>query len=105
MITAADMWTNEGGCAVRTGGVRFSRGCRLDLLISKDENELFSAVVLNLPGVGSHGTTEEEAIQKATEAFFAAKSCYEEGGEGIPWDPNYVVDDAGAKIKKVIVHG
>ena len=44
---------------------RSSQAYRLHILLTKDDADSFSAVVLNLPGTGSSGSTEEEALENA----------------------------------------
>ncbi len=54
------------------------------LLIPEDDGTV-SAAVVNLPGVGSCGDSEEEAIANVREAFAAAVESYLEAGKKIPW--------------------
>jgi len=77
--------------------------CHL-LLVKEDEGD-YSAVVLNLPGVGSCGDTEGEAVANAEEAIRAAIQSYLDAGEDIPWkltDSSDIPDDA--KQKWILVH-
>ena len=57
----------------------------LHMLILKEDDGTFSAVVLNLPGVGSCGGTVEQAISNAKDAVRETLAVYREGGEEIPW--------------------
>jgi predicted RNase H-like HicB family nuclease len=73
-------------------------------MITKDDYECYSAVILNLPGTGSCGETEEEAIENAKEAARAAIEEYEESGRPIPWKDSSTIEiPAGAKHKRVIL--
>lgn len=77
---------------------------RLYLNISRDSNGTFSAVVVNLPGTGSCGDTEEEAIANAMEAARAAIDLYEDDNEEVPWaDPALAEIPFGTKRKVVIL--
>jgi predicted RNase H-like HicB family nuclease len=58
---------------------------RILVLVTKDEPGMFSAVALNLPGAGSCGATEAEALENAREAIRGVLDEYIESGEGIPW--------------------
>ena len=53
-------------------------------LIPEDDGS-FSAVVINLPGVGSCGDTEAEAIENVKEAMTGVLEEYTESGEDVPW--------------------
>lgn len=62
-------------------------------------------MVLNLPGAGSCGATEEEAIENAKEAVSGVIESYLEAGEEIPWkDSSSESIPAGATHKWIIVN-
>jgi len=83
---------------------RASKAHRFHLLLTKDDEGVFSAVVLNLPGVGSCGDTEEEAVENVKEAIRAAMEEYRESGMTVPWkDTSAEEIPAGAKQKWVIL--
>ncbi len=71
------------GFAVSAGEGRQER--RFHLLVSQDEEGVFSAVVLNLPGVGSCGDSADEAVENAKEAIAGALESFEADHEAIPW--------------------
>ena len=50
-----------------------------------EEGGGFSAVALNLPGTGSCGDTEQEALGNFKEAARGALASYLEAGDAIPW--------------------
>lgn len=80
------------------------REYRCHILITQDVGGVFSAVVLNLPGIGSCGDTEEIAIANAKDAIRLALEDYEESHEEIPWkDTSTVVIPQGAKHLWVIL--
>jgi predicted RNase H-like HicB family nuclease len=80
------------------------REYRYQLLITKDVNGVFSAVVLNLPGIGSCGDTEEAAIENAKDAIRLALEVYEESHEEIPWkDLSSITIPEGAKLLRIIL--
>ncbi len=58
---------------------------RCHICITRDEEGVFSAVVLNLPGCGSCGETEQEAIQNVREAALGVIESHIAAGEDIPW--------------------
>lgn len=85
---------------------RSSEAYRLHILLTKDEDDphSFSAVVLNLPGAGSSGSTEEEALENAKEAVGGILEDYKASGEEIPWkDTSEVSIPSGAKQKWIIL--
>jgi predicted RNase H-like HicB family nuclease len=65
--------------------MRISASYRCHLAILHDEDGAFSAIVLNLPGAGSCGDTEEEAIANAHEAVTGVIQSYIDDGLEIPW--------------------
>ena len=81
------------------------KGHKIHLLTTKDETGVYSAIALNLPGAGSCGDTEDEAIENAREAIRAVIETYEYGGEDIPWKDSSAEEiPFGAKQKWIIVH-
>jgi predicted RNase H-like HicB family nuclease len=50
-----------------------------------DEDGIFSSVALNLPGTGSCGPTENDAIERFKEAAAGMIESYLEADEAIPW--------------------
>src|SRR5437588_3529977 len=58
---------------------------RFHILLTQDEADSFSAVVLNLPGAGSCGSTEEEAMANVKEAIRGVLGAYKASGQDIPW--------------------
>lgn len=88
----------------------FPGGKRLEpfqvhLLITRDEEDSFSAIALNLPGAGSCGATAEEAEAGAVEAIRAVLESYREEDAAIPW---CATDDmeipTGAEAKWITIH-
>jgi predicted RNase H-like HicB family nuclease len=54
----------------------------------REEHGGYSAIVVNLPGCGSCGDSEEEAIENVKEAIQGTIESYIEAGKDIPWvDP------------------
>ena len=75
-----------------------TKGYRFHILITRDEDGGYSAIVLNLPGIGSCGDTMEEALENAKEAIQGALEVYKASGEAIPWkDTSSAEIPAGAK--------
>ena len=77
--------------------------CHVALLSEEDGS--FSAIVLNLPGSGSCGATEKEALANVREAIIGAIASYVEDNEDIPWaDPAcYSIPDEATE-KWIIVN-
>ncbi len=99
------IWKNEARTEfVAEPDWKASNGVRLHLLITKDVDGIYSAVVLNLPGAGSCGDTEEEAICNAMDATRGVLEVYEGNDEEIPWkDTASMAIPVGAKQKWVIL--
>ena len=55
------------------------------------ESDGVSAIVMNLPGAGSCGNTEEEALSNVREAISGVIESYGQGA--IPWTQNYDYPD------------
>lgn len=78
---------------------------RIHLLITKDADGIYSAVALNLPGAGSCGDTEEEAIENAREASRGILESYLEAGDEIPWKDSSTAEiPFGAEQRRIIVN-
>jgi predicted RNase H-like HicB family nuclease len=58
---------------------------RCHICVTRDEGGVFSAVVLNLPGCGSCGDTQEEALNNVREAARGVIESHTAAGEEIPW--------------------
>ena len=58
---------------------------RFLVLTTPDEDGVYSAVALNLPGTGSCGSTKEEALERFNEAAAGVIESYRQDGEEIPW--------------------
>jgi predicted RNase H-like HicB family nuclease len=83
---------------------RESKAYRFHLLITKDDEDTFSVVVLNLPGVGTCGETEEDAMESVKEAICGAVEEYRAAGMTIPWkDTSHEEIPPGAKQKWIIL--
>jgi predicted RNase H-like HicB family nuclease len=57
--------------------------CHIGLI--PEEDGTWSAVVLNLPGGGSCGRSEDEAISNVREAIVGLVESYRSDGKEIPW--------------------
>jgi predicted RNase H-like HicB family nuclease len=78
-----------------------TRGYRFHILLVPEEDRSYSAIVLNLPGIGSCGVSEEEAIENVKEAIRAALDEY---GDSIPWkDTSSEKIPAGAKQRWIVL--
>ena len=82
------------------------RGYRIHLAIVQDDQDSYSAIALNLPGAGSCGKTEAEAIENAKEAVLGCIEEYISSNESIPWmDVTSADIPPNAKLIVVIVDG
>ena len=86
--------------------IRDGNSVRAHLAIVKESEGSFSVIVLNLPGCGSCGNTEEEAVANACEAIKGVVDSFAEDGEDVPWiemtDDNDIPE--GSKLKWIMVH-
>ena len=80
-----------------------SPGRRFHILITKDDTDSFSAVVLNLPGAGSCGSTEEEAMENVKEAIRGVLEAYKAAGQDIPWYDSSAADIPPGAMQKWII--
>jgi len=109
MVSSA--WTDEPRTANDAATTNFPRNTwastnahRFRIQITKDEDGSFSAIVLNLPGIGSCGGTAEEAMANVKEAISAAMEVYRDSGAAIPWkDMTNVQIPDWAKEKWIIL--
>ncbi len=88
-----------------------AKSFKIFLAITKDDdadpNEqcVFSAVVLNLPGAGGCGGTREEAIADAKQSVKELIASYEEEGTEIPWkEVTGVTPEPGEEFKAMYVY-
>lgn len=78
---------------------------RCHLAISRDDEGRFFGVVLNLPGAGSCGDTEEEAIANAREAVLGIIESYREDQREIPWkDSTHCGAEPGVQFQWITVN-
>jgi predicted RNase H-like HicB family nuclease len=82
---------------------RFAYRCHICVI--PDEDGQFSAVVLNLPGAGSCGRTEEEALTNVQDAVRGVIESYTMDGEAVPWQDSEMDDiPEGAKLMWILVN-
>ena len=77
---------------------------RCHVCLIREDDGGFSATVLNLPGVGSCGDTEDEAMRNCREAISGALESYAKANETVPWlDPrSYEIPD-GATDRWIVL--
>jgi len=78
---------------------------RCHLAIIRESDGSFSVIVLNLPGAGGCGDTEDEAILDTREAVTGLVKEYRRDGVAIPWSDasDYTIPE-GAKSKWILVN-
>jgi predicted RNase H-like HicB family nuclease len=109
MVSSA--WTNEPHTANDAATTNFPRktwtstnAYRFRIQITKEEDGSFSAIVMNLPGIGSCGSTEEETMANVREAIVAAMEAYNASHAPIPWKVITSVQiPYGAKQKWIVL--
>ena len=77
-------WENTA-TTMKLTGWKECKAYRFRILTIAEDDGSFSAVVLNLPGIGSCGDTEEEAMENAKEAIRSALESYAASNDPIPW--------------------
>ena len=83
-----------------------STAYRCHVLLVREDDGTFSGVVLNLPGAGSCGDSEDEALANVREAMAALIESYQAANQEIPWvDSSQAEIPAGARQKWVLVNG
>jgi predicted RNase H-like HicB family nuclease len=84
-----------------------TKAYKFHILIERDEDHLsYSAIVLNLPGIGSCGDTAEEAMANVREAIQGALEAYKAADREIPWKDSLGAEiPAGASQAWIIVDG
>lgn len=82
-----------------------AKSYRCHLAILKEEDGGCSVLVLNLPGAGSCGDSEEQAIANVREAIAGVVASYLDEDEDVPWrDSTTYSIPAGAKQKWIRVN-
>ena len=80
-----------------------SRAYRCHVCVVRDDDR-WSVMVLNLPGTGSCGDTEQEAMENVREAIAGVIESYCEHDEEIPWTDSNADDiPVGARHKWILV--
>jgi predicted RNase H-like HicB family nuclease len=78
---------------------------RCHIAVVKEDDATYSVLVLNLPGAGSCGRSEDEAIENAKEAVLGVIEDHLDANEEIPWiDAGSDDIPAGAKTKWIMVN-
>ena len=101
-MSTIELSNNAESKTVEYGGDWRECAYRCHICLLRDDDG-FSAVVLNLPGVGSCGDTEEEAMQNVREAVAGAIECYKDANENIPWRDSSQEDIPSGSIHKWII--
>jgi predicted RNase H-like HicB family nuclease len=96
-------WVNEVNATCNVGESVWNPSVyRCHLAILREDDGTFSAVVLNLPGAGSCGDSEEDAVANTREAVAGVIESYLSDGQEIPWEDDYSIPE-GAKQKWILV--
>ncbi len=78
---------------------------RCHISLEREDDGSVSAIVLNLPGAGSCGDTEEEALTNVREAIVGVIESHKEAGENIPWlGLNEYEIPEGTQLKWILVN-
>jgi len=78
--------------------------CHVALL--PEDDGTISAIVLNLPGAGSCGDTEAEAIENVKDSIRGLIATYIEDGQPVPWQATSSFDEIpqGSKTLWILVN-
>ena len=96
---------NTAGSGAITEQWSERRAYRCHVCLIREDDGSFSAVVLNLPGAGSCGDTEEEALQNVRESVLGVIESYLAAGDEIPWKDSLSEGiPEGAKHKWILVN-
>lgn len=78
---------------------------RCHVCLIPEDDGTWSAIVLNLPGAGSCGMTEETALENVKEAILGVIESYEMDGQAVPWQDSEMDDvPDGAKLIWILVN-
>ena len=76
---------------------------QLRVVLIPEENG-YSALARDLPGVASQGDTIEEAMENIREACIGAIEVYKNDGVPIPWTPDHVDAPPEASQRWILVN-
>ena len=78
--------SNDSRTGFHVEGVSLgAAGRRCQVAVVREDDGGYSAIVLNLPGAGSCGATEEEALKNARDAVAGVVESYRDDGVEVPW--------------------
>ena len=98
-------WTNSSDLETLQPHWENKQGFRCHVAVFREDEGDFSAIVLNLPGVGSRGDSADEAWANIREAIAVAIEAYREAEMEIPWTDAQADDIfVGSECKWIIVH-
>ncbi len=104
-MTISELTGNSANFDV--GPVKYdTKSIRVHIALVRESDGTFSAIALNLPGCGSCGDTEEEAIANVREAVVGVVESYATADD-VPWieSDEYEEIPDGAKLKWILVNG
>lgn len=97
--------SNDSRAGFQVDGVSLGvPGHRCQVAITRDDDGGYSAIVLNLPGAGSCGATEEEALENAKQAVDGVVESYRDDGIEVPWADAFELP-ANASLRWIVVNG
>ncbi len=102
----SSMLTNESKATFEVGSPDWApKSFRCHIAIIREQDGSFSAVAMNLPGAGSCGDTEQEAIANAREAILGVIRGHLDKARDIPWiDSTHYTIPESAKQKWILVN-
>ena len=99
------IWSNDNQAYELGDTIRYPKSYRCHIAIIKDDDDLYSVIVMNLPGAGSSGSTEDEAIKNVRNLIPEMVSAYVEESGTVPWlTPDDYEIPEGAKQKWILVN-
>jgi predicted RNase H-like HicB family nuclease len=97
--------SNRDEAIEHDSGEPAGRSFRCQILVERDDQGIYSAVVGNLPGVGSCGATEEEALMRVREAIIGTLESYADSAMDIPWTAPVASGELGDSCQHwIVVH-
>ncbi len=79
-------------------------GYRCEICVIREDDGTFSVVVTNLPGCGSCGASEAEAIENAKEAIRGVIESYLDDPGEIPWVDSTDIPEGTIRKTTIVVN-
>jgi predicted RNase H-like HicB family nuclease len=105
MSTVEDYVNSGKSFSINPGDWKSSAAYRCQIALMREDDDSYSAIVLNLPGAGSCGQTADEALENVKEAVAGLIKSYSDTGTSIPWKDVRKNDiPEGAELRWILVN-